>query len=63
MEDLEQPPDGWNYSGDYDPDNWSTGAGFTEVEQAEIDAEECRICRLPYSDHDGGEDHYFTGRR
>ena len=23
MSEQETPPDGWNYSGDYDPENWS----------------------------------------
>lgn len=24
LPEPEPPPDGWNYSGDYDPENWST---------------------------------------
>lgn len=49
MNDPETPPDGWNYSGDYDPEKWSEPKDIlTPEEQAKSDADE-------FPDH-GGQD-------
>jgi len=37
--------------------------GFTAEEQEEIDNEICRICELPYVEHDGTEQHQFVACR